>query len=141
MIKFLDVANNYDNAGLWIRNTLYYVPMPFEKCTSEQQILFKDRLEQVITNMEALEKPWKEAGKPMNQQSYVEELRDYLNFLRMSGTAISITGNTVDGEPFDIMQYRGRVVTLHFLGDVVWSLYSANSADEGTLCKVPRPEF
>jgi peroxiredoxin len=32
----------------------------------------------------------------------------------MPGTVVAITGQTVDGEAFDIEQYRGKVVVLHF---------------------------
>ena len=115
MMKMLDVADNYyGNAGSWLRNTLNYSPMPYEQCTPEQQVIFIDGMEQVLAKMAAMEKPWKEAGKQMDQESYVEELQNYFDFLRMPGTVVSITGKTVDGKPFDITQYKGKVVVLHF---------------------------
>jgi peroxiredoxin len=115
MLKFLDVgSDNYDNAGSWLRGTLFLRPMPFEQCTPQQQELFLNRWEQVLAKMEAIEKPWKEAGKRMDKESYVTELRSYLDLLRLPGTVVALTGQTVDGEAFDIEQYRGKVVVLHF---------------------------
>ena len=115
MMKCLEAgADNYDNAGSWLRNTLYYSPMPFEQCTPEQRTLFMNRWEEVLAKMETLEKPWKEAGKRMDFESYVEPLRNYIGFLRLPGTVVLIAGQTVEGKPFDLIQYRGKVVVLHF---------------------------
>ena len=114
MMKFLDIADNYDGAGSWLSNISSYIPAPFEQCTPEQQALFMNRMEQVIAKMEAIEKAWKDAGKPMNKDSYVDELRNYIDFLRMPGTVVALTGKTVDGKPVDIKEYRGKVVVLHF---------------------------
>jgi len=50
----------------------------------------------------------------MDQESYVEPLQKYLDFLRMPGKVVALTGKTVDGKAFDIEQYRGKVVVLHF---------------------------
>jgi len=68
----------------------------------------------VITKMETMEKVWKDAGNEMRLESYVVPLRRYLDFLRMPGTVISLSGTTMDGKPFDIEQYRGKVVVFHY---------------------------
>ena len=116
MEKFLAVAadNFYDNAGHWLSGIARTSPPPLAKCTPEQQELFKNRLAQLITKMEVVEKAWKDAGKPMDDESYTQLLQSYLDFLRMPGTVVALTGQTVDGTPFDIKQYRGKVVVLHF---------------------------
>jgi peroxiredoxin len=116
MMKFLDIETkrSYDSAGSALRGTLFLNPMPYEQCTPEQQGLFINRMEQVIAKMETKEKAWKDAGKPMGEESHFQELRDYIDFLRMPGTVVLLTGQTVDGKPFDIAQYRGKVVVLHF---------------------------
>ena len=78
MMKFLDFADNhYDNAGSGLHGMLLF-PSSFGKCTPEQQATFILRLRQVIAKMETLEKAWKDAGKRMGQESYVEPLQNYL---------------------------------------------------------------
>jgi len=113
MIKFLDTDWNYNIAGNWFYSLLFTSPIPFEKCTLEQQNIFVDRLEQMVVKAEAKEKAWKEAGNPMSDESHIEPIRDYLNFLQLPGTVVSLTGKTVDGKAFDIEQYRGKVVIFH----------------------------
>jgi len=81
IIKSLDFAeNHYDNAGHWIRGRLMH-PCSFDKCTPGQRAFFKFRLAQVIAKMETMEKAWKDAGRPMVEESYVELLREYLTSL------------------------------------------------------------
>jgi thiol-disulfide isomerase/thioredoxin len=116
MLTFIDL--DYGYATTWIQLVLYLKPTLFEKCTPSQQKLVNDRMDQIIAKMEVKEKAWKDAVNGMDSQSYAEPLRLYLDFLRMPGTVVSITGKTVEGKPFDIAQYRGKVVVLHF-----WATY------------------
>ena len=115
-MKSLDVStdNFYNVTGYRLYMFLNSESL-FLKCTPQQQELFKNRLEQVIAKMEVVEKAWKDAGKGMIvEESYVAPLQKHLDFLRMPGTVVALTGKTVDGTPFDIKEYRGKVVVLHF---------------------------
>jgi thiol-disulfide isomerase/thioredoxin len=113
MEKFLDIDNSY-YAAHWIRAfVLIHEPTPFEQCTPQQQEFFMNRLNQLVAKMEARENTWKDARKRMSDEGDVERLRKYVDFLRLSGTVVPIAGKMVDGEPFDIVQYRGKVVVLH----------------------------
>ena len=115
MMKFLEAGiDTYDNAAHWLGSILFVSPVPFDKCTPEQQGLFIDRFAQLVAKMATMEKAWKEAGKPMERESHVESMQKYLDFLRLPGNVVSLSGATVDGEAFDIEQYRGKVVVLHF---------------------------
>jgi thiol-disulfide isomerase/thioredoxin len=115
-MKYLDVApdNAYGGAGRWLSGVLLDSTPAFDKCTPEQRGLFTNRLEQVIAKMEVMEKAYKEAGNPMMRESYVEPLRSYLGYLRLPGTVITFTGQTVEGKPFDAESLRGKIVLLDF---------------------------
>jgi len=111
--KLLDVSDeNYAMVGYNLSLIISHYT-PFEK-PQRQQELFKTRLEQVIAKMEVQEKAWKDAGRGMLRESYVELFQNYLDFLRMPGTVITFTGNTVDGKAFDLESQRGKVVLLNF---------------------------
>ena len=82
IIKFLDFADDsYDNSGWWILSRITSPLGPFDRSTPGQRAFFKFRLAQVIAKMETMEKAWKDAGRSMREESYVELLREYLTSL------------------------------------------------------------
>ena len=112
IIKLLDVSDViYARTGYELSMFLTFYT-PFEK-PLRQQKLFIERVEQVVEKMESKEKVLEDAGTPM-REGYAQLLRSYLDFLRLPGTVITFTGQTVEGKPFDVESLQGKIVLIDF---------------------------